>query len=131
VCAGGEVWGCVCECVGGWVGGGCVGVWAFEGVYVRVRVGVGMRVWTNAPLILKLWNIIFFALEKPLSGNSWDISRGLNLFEPIIALCYAQDHLGVQRSWPPQKIPPKFPFMCFAREKKNPPHLQNQRYINS
>ncbi len=37
------VWGCVCLFV--WAGGGCVGVWALGCLYVRVRVGVGVRVW--------------------------------------------------------------------------------------
>jgi hypothetical protein len=44
---------------------------------------------------------------------------------------YAQDNLGVKKVSAPSKKPAKCPIICFAREKKNIPDFQNQRYINS
>ncbi len=116
MCGGGGVCGgvCVCLCVGGWRVWGCMGV----GVFVCACACLG-HINTNAPLILKLWDYyFFFALDKPHNGNSWDISRGLNLFDPIIPLCYAQDHLGVQRSLLPQIIPQNSPLCVLPVKKK-------------
>ncbi len=56
---------------------------------------------------------------------------GLDLFDLKIFLCYAQDNLGLIKVSIPLKNPPECPIIYFAHEKKNLPHFQKQRYINS
>jgi hypothetical protein len=63
---------------------------------------------TNAPLILKVLEIIFLSGAKHMMGHF------LGFFE----FFYAQDNLGVKKVSAPSKNPKKCPIICFAHEKK-------------
>jgi hypothetical protein len=53
---------------------------------------------TNAPLILKVLEIIFPSGAKHIMGHFLGFFEGgLDLFDPKIALPYAQDNLGVKK----------------------------------
>ena len=71
----------------------------------------------NAPLILKMRDIIFFA-GKLLNGPFQGIFPGGQDFDPKIAPCCARDNLGVKKVEAPSKYPEKWPIMWFAQNKK-------------
>jgi hypothetical protein len=67
---------------------------------------------TNAPLILKIREIIFFVLGKLHNGPFLGIFRGgLDFFDPKIAPRCARDNLGVKKVLAPSKYPLKWPIM--------------------
>jgi hypothetical protein len=58
----------------------------------------------------------FIFLSKTHNGTVLGIFRGgLDLFGPKIALCYAQDNLGVKKVSAPSKNPWNCPIMSFTR----------------
>jgi hypothetical protein len=58
----------------------------------------------------------FNFLGKTHNGTVLGIFRGgLDLFDPNIALCYAQDNLGVKKVSAPSKNPLNCTIMSFAR----------------
>ncbi len=79
--------------------------------------------------------IIFFVRDKIYNGTFLGFfCQGLDLFNPKIALRYAQDNLGVKVSLHPHEKILEMPYYMFAREKNKQkiyPLFQNQRYINS
>ena len=67
---------------------------------------------TNAPLILKIRDIIFLVLGKLHNGPFLGIFRGgLDFFDPKIAPRCARDNLGVKKVLAPSKYPLKWPIM--------------------
>jgi hypothetical protein len=63
--------------------------------------------------------IIFFVWGKTYNGAFLGVfGGGLDFFDPKIALCCAQDNLGVKKVSAPLKNPAKCPIICFAHEKK-------------
>jgi hypothetical protein len=67
---------------------------------------------TNAPLILKIWDIIFLVLGKLHNGPFLGIfPGGLDFFDPKIAPRCARDNLGVKKVLAHSKYPLKWPIM--------------------
>jgi hypothetical protein len=82
---------------------------------LSLSLSLGHKI-TNVPLIWKVWDIIFIFLSKTHKGTVLGIFRGgLDLFDPKIALRYAQDNLGVKKVSAPSKNPSNCPIISFAR----------------
>jgi hypothetical protein len=78
---------------------------------IRALVAKGHKI-TNAPLILKIWDIIFLILGKLHNGPFLGIFRGgLDFFDPKIVPRRARDNLGVKKVLAPSKYPLKWPIM--------------------
>jgi hypothetical protein len=78
----------------------------------EIKYGLTGHKNTNAPLILKIWDIIFLVLGKLHNGPFLGIFRGgLDFFDPKIVPRCARDNLGVIKVLAPSKYPLKWPIM--------------------
>jgi hypothetical protein len=73
---------------------------------------------TNVPLILNVWDFMFFSWEKthnqPFLRVFWGV---LDFFDVKIAPRFAQDNLDVKKVSSPSKNHSKWLIMCFSRLK--------------
>jgi hypothetical protein len=102
----------------------------------------GLQIWalvetghknTNAPLILKFRDIIFFTWANYIMGHFSGYFEGASTFLTLkIAPRCARDTIRVKKVLAPPEISLEMAHYVICPQKKNNiPHFQNQRCINS
>jgi hypothetical protein len=74
----------------------------------------------NAPLILKMQDIIFFLRANYIMGHFKGYFEGAKTFlTPKLSRAQRRTIVGSKKSWPPQNIPRKGPLCSLPKIKKN------------
>jgi hypothetical protein len=98
----------------------------FLSVFLSIFLSHSLTLAQDLPLSLSVALTLSLS-QRHKNINVLKIGHFLGFFEGADS----QDNLGVKKVSAPSKNHLKCPIICFAREKNNRLHFQNQRYIKS